>query len=53
MSNVKPYLEEQIEYYQGLVEMGEGSHNTSDMIEYETYLSAYQNILNFIENESN
>ncbi len=45
MEKVKSYLEEQIEYYQELVDMGEGSHNSSDMIVFETYLSAYQNIL--------
>jgi hypothetical protein len=45
MEEIKAYLEEQIKYYQELVDMGEGSHNSSDMIEFETYLSAYQNIL--------
>lgn len=43
---LKQYLESQIEYYQELVDMGEGSHNTSDMVEFEAYLSAYKNVLN-------
>lgn len=42
MKELKDYLEEQITHYQDLLNMGEGSHNSSSVFEYEGALAAYE-----------
>ncbi len=42
--NLNNYITEQITYYQELVDMGDGAHNSGDMIEFEAKLDTYQSI---------
>lgn len=50
MEELQKFLEEKIAYYQDLLDMGEGAHNSSDVYEFEGQLSAYKSVLYKLKN---